>query len=58
MRQSKKVTISDAKYASLAQLVEHLTLNQGVVGSNPTRSTKTKPAVSMTVGFFMSIKRS
>ena len=27
------------KYASLAQLVEHLTLNQGVRGSNPRRST-------------------
>ena len=26
-------------YGSLAQLVEHLTLNQQVVGSNPTRST-------------------
>ena len=28
------------KYALLAQLVEHLTLNQGVQGSNPWRRTK------------------
>ena len=28
------------KYAFLAQLVEHLTLNQGVQGSNPWRRTK------------------
>ena len=28
------------KFGSLAQLVEHLTLNQGVQGSNPWRSTK------------------
>ena len=29
-------------YGSLAQLAEHLTLNQGVQGSNPWRSTKRK----------------
>ena len=28
------------EYAPLAQLVEHLTLNQGVQGSNPWRRTK------------------
>ena len=28
-----------SKIASLAQLVEHITLNDGVVGSNPTRGT-------------------
>ena len=27
-------------YGSVAQLVEHLTLNQGVQGSNPCRTTK------------------
>ena len=30
--------------ASVAQLVEHLTLNQGVQGSTPCGSTKTKAA--------------
>ena len=32
----KKPTLrNDLKYAPLAQLVEHLTLNQGVPGSSP-----------------------
>ena len=30
---------NDTENAPLAQLVEHLTLNQGVQGSNPWRST-------------------
>ena len=30
-----------SKIASLAQLVEHITLNDGVVGSNPTRGIRT-----------------
>ena len=30
-------------YSSLAQSVEHLTVNQGVVGSSPTGGAKTKP---------------
>ena len=37
------------KYALLAQLVEHLTLNQGVQGSNPWRRTK-KSTVFADVG--------
>lgn len=37
---SKPFMISLVVYASLAQLVEQLTLNQWVVGSNPTGGTK------------------
>ena len=40
---SSKITLYDLllilNLASLAQLVEHITLNDGVVGSNPTRGT-------------------
>ena len=32
--------MTEIKYALLAQLVEHLTLNQGVQGSSPWRRTK------------------
>ena len=42
---SSKITLYDLllilNLASLAQLVEHITLNDGVVGSNPTRGTTT-----------------
>ena len=34
-----RISLGSPLYGSLAQLVEHLTLNQQVVGSNPTRST-------------------
>ena len=40
---SSKITLYDLllilNLASLAQLVEHITLNDGVVGSSPTRGT-------------------
>ena len=42
---SSKITLYDLllifNLASLAQLVEHITLNDGVVGSRPTRGTTT-----------------
>ena len=41
------------KNGPLAQLVEHLTLNQGVQGSSPWRSTKGFKLANMRVwGFF------
>ena len=39
-------------YAPLAQLVEHLTLNQGVQGSSPWRSTR-NPSDLRLVGFIL-----
>ena len=46
--------------ASVAQLVEHLTLNQGVQGSTPCGSTKIKAAVKRLLFFlqhgFMQLK--
>ena len=38
----KGCTFAVANDASVAQLVEHLTLNQGVQGSTPCRRTKDK----------------
>ena len=38
-RRSRVRAPSAAPFASLAQLVEHITLNDGVVGSSPTRGT-------------------
>ena len=46
------------KHALVAQLVEHLTLNQGVQGSNPCRRTRVSEESSMeteTVPFFVSL---
>ena len=40
-----KVQTSEPTYAPLAQLVEHLTLNQGVQGSSPWRCTNNGPLV-------------
>ena len=52
---SKKVVLLHPQCdASVAQLVEHLTLNQGVQGSTPCGSTK-KPLIS---GFFCFSKSS
>ena len=46
---SSKITFYDLllifNLASLAQLVEHITLNDGVVGSRPTRGTIFGPFV-------------
>ena len=39
-------------YSSLAQSVEHLTVNQGVVGSSPTGGAKTEK-VTQSVAFFV-----
>ena len=41
-------------YSSLAQSVEHLTVNQGVVGSSPTGGAKTEK-VTQSVAFFVLI---
>ncbi len=41
-----------AKFGSLAQLVEQLTFNQLVVGSNPTRPTKFNALGSLLPGAF------
>ena len=38
---------NDKENAPLAQLVEHLTLNQGVQGSNPWRRTKERTVTSV-----------
>ncbi len=40
----------DTRYAPLAQLVEHLTLNQGVQGSSPWRCTKASFLTTRIVG--------
>ncbi len=40
-------------YAPLAQLAEHLTLNQGVQGSNPWRRTITEISDFMNLGSFL-----
>lgn len=42
-------------FAGLAHLVEHLTCNQGVVGSSPATGTKYKKAQFFNWAFFMSI---
>ncbi len=39
------------RYASIAQLVEHLTLNQGVRGSSPRGCTIRNPAIPSIAGF-------
>ena len=41
---------NDKENAPLAQLVEHLTLNQGVQGSNPWRRTRSTSFGSTTSG--------
>ena len=41
----KVVLLHPQNDASVAQLVEHLTLNQGVQGSTPCGSTKEKPSI-------------
>ena len=40
-------------YSSLAQSVEHLTVNQGVVGSSPTGGAKTKGYTSVCLFVFL-----
>ena len=40
----------ETEYAPLAQLVEHLTLNQGVEGSNPSSRTKALFLVDFVAG--------
>ena len=35
--------LEETEYSSLAQSVEHLTVNQGVTGSSPVGGAKTKP---------------
>ncbi len=49
----KGCTFAVANDASVAQLVEHLTLNQGVQGSTPCGSTAKKPLGSN--GFFCNL---
>ena len=39
-------------YASLAQLVEHFTRNEGVAGSSPAWSLRYKPVTVRVAGFF------
>ena len=46
----KKAQSFENKKAPLAQLVEHLTLNQGVQGSSPWRCTKASVLTARTVG--------
>ena len=41
-------------YASLAQLVEHFTRNEGVAGSSPAWSLRWKPVTVRVAGFFSS----
>ena len=41
---------NDTENAPLAQLVEHLTLNQGVEGSNPSSRTKALFLVDLVAG--------
>ena len=38
----KSIELPNNQYSSLAQSVEHLTVNQGVVGSSPTGGAKKK----------------
>ncbi len=46
-------TFATAKDALVAQLVEHLTLNQGVQGSTPCRRTKEEVNESLSLLFFL-----
>ena len=49
----KVVLLHPQNDASVAQLVEHLTLNQGVQGSTPCGSTKTQTLIDNSrLGFF------
>ena len=45
------------KFGALAQLVEHLTFNQVVVGSNPARPTIFKPLILKGSGVFYGFLR-
>ena len=52
----KVVLLHPQNDASVAQLVEHLTLNQGVQGSTPCGSTK-KPLKNQRLSLFLSPRR-
>ena len=54
MKASKKLLV----YALLAQLVEHLTLNQGVLGSNPRWRTKKTSTYRRSLFLVFSMKSS
>ena len=43
---------SSKEYDSIAQLVEHITFNDGVLGSSPSRVTKGRVIYYLTFSFF------